>query len=58
MILRSVMETKEDVKRVLKTILELVEAENLPDVSKTVLVKRTINEYLNSKEQWELTYTD
>jgi hypothetical protein len=52
------METKEDVKRVLKTILELVEAENLPDVSKTVLVKRTINEYLNSKEQWELTYTD
>ena len=58
MILGSVMETKEDVKKVLKTILELVEAENLPDVSKTVLVKRTINEYLNSKEQWELTYTD
>ena len=49
------METKEEVKKVLYSILELVEAENLPDVSKTVLVKRTINNYL---EQWEPTFTD
>ena len=52
------METKEEVKKVLYSILELVEAENLPDISKMVLVRRTINNYLQDQKQWEPTYTD